>query len=81
MTTSTRYLTPPAIAKILGVTPERVICWIKSGKLRAFNLSEGTKRPRYRVAPDDLEDCLRACEVEATPRPRRRKQQKRYEYY
>ncbi|MBN1591375.1 MAG: helix-turn-helix domain-containing protein [Pirellulales bacterium] len=77
-----KYLTPPAAAKLLGVTPERVIGWIRAGALRAINLSEGALRPRFRIAPDDLDDFLRAREVVTRPKPQRRRRRKdHYEFY
>lgn len=53
----TDALTPPDVAKRLGVKPATVIGWIKSGQLKASNLSKGA-RPRYRVQPDDLAEFL-----------------------
>lgn len=53
-----RYLTPPAVAKRLGVDHHRVLAWIRSGKLRAVNLGDGPIRPRYRIDPGDLGDFL-----------------------
>lgn len=51
------YTTPPKIAKLLGVTCEKVLSWIRSGQLRAVNLSS-RNRPRWKVRPDDLERFL-----------------------
>ena len=37
------------------VSPEQVTAWIKSGQLRAIDLAKpGAKRPRYRIAVEDL---------------------------
>ena len=72
-----RYLTPPMIAKRLRVSPEKVLNWIRKGELRAVNISDGGRRPRYRVAPDDLEAFLKRREVQPPPpiqRRRRRRQ-------
>jgi len=76
-----RFLTPPAVAKRLGVTPERVISWIRAGRLRAVNLSDGPIRPRYRVAPDDLERFLTSREVSPRPRPVRRRCEPTVKHY
>jgi hypothetical protein len=59
---------------MLGVTAEKVIGWIKSGQLRAVNLSNGAQRPRYRIDLDDLArfECSRAVGKQS-PRPRRRR--------
>lgn len=55
--TNEKYLTPPNIAKRLGVTCDKVLGWIRSGQLRAVNLSEGG-RPRWKISPTDLETFL-----------------------
>ena len=68
-----RLLTPPAVAQRLGVDPARVIGWIRAGRLRAINLSDGELRPRFRIDPADLDDFLRAREVVARPKPQRRR--------
>ena len=51
-----RWLSPPQIARIVGVTPEKVITMIRSGELRAVDVAtRGSRRPRYRVRPEDLD--------------------------
>jgi hypothetical protein len=47
------YQSPPEIAKEWRVSCDRVLHFIKTGKLRAVNLSEGHERPRWKVSPDD----------------------------
>ncbi len=47
-------LSPPQIAKRWGIHPRRVLSWIRSGELRAINISEGGQRPRYLVDVADL---------------------------
>ena len=50
-----RYLTPPEVAELLRVDPDKVRRWIARGELRAFNVaSSGCVRPRWRIDPDDL---------------------------
>lgn len=72
------YWTPPQIAERLKVAPERVIAWIRSGKLRAVNVGSGQLKPRYRVAEDDLDALLRSLAVAPhTPRPTRARRQRR----
>ncbi|MGD0899210.1 MAG: helix-turn-helix domain-containing protein [Thermoguttaceae bacterium] len=49
-------MSPPAIAKHLGIKADKVLTWIRSGELRAFNVA--TKqggRPLWRIKPVDLE--------------------------
>jgi hypothetical protein len=48
-----------------------VLAWIRSGELKASNLSKGS-RPRYRVTPDDLAAFLKSRQPEP-PTPRQRK--------
>jgi len=45
---------PPEVARRLGCKPERILGWIRSGKLQALNTSAGSKRPRFRVTPEAL---------------------------
>lgn len=52
-----RKLTPPEMAALWGINPDKVINWIKSGELPAIDAS--TKRggrPRYRIDVDDIAD-------------------------
>ena len=73
------YLTPPAIARELGIDPSKVIGWIMRGELRGVNVSANpatAKRARWRVAKDDLENFLdtRAAQpVRSVERKRRRR--------
>jgi transposase len=53
------FLTPPAIGKLLGVTPETVIAWIRSGDLNGINVATNLAgRPRYKVAQESLDRFL-----------------------
>ena len=52
------YLTPPQIAKLLGINPDKVRKWIMSGEMRAANVSDSDQRPRWRVHRDDFRECL-----------------------
>ena len=48
-------LTVPEVAKYLRVRPDKVLSWIRSGRLFGYNTSEhDSGRPKYRVNPDDL---------------------------
>ncbi len=53
-----RFLTPPAIGKILGCGSDKILSLIRSGELRAVNLANGSNRPRWKVDPDDLQALL-----------------------
>ncbi len=65
-------LSPPEVAKRLGVKPEKVINWILSGRLRAINVSNGT-RPRYRIDLQNLADFERSLSVVTAPKRQRRR--------
>ena len=68
------FLTSREIAKLLRVSPDKVLGWIHRGKLRAVNVSNRI-RPRYRVSQDDLAAFLTAREVQPPPPKSRQKQQ------
>ena len=73
--TSKSYMTPPEIAKLLRVSPEKVIGWIRRGELRAINVSNGWQRKRFLIGQDDLDAFLTRREVHPPPpRPRRMRQ-------
>ena len=78
-----RWLSPPAVARLVGVTPEKIISLIRNGELRAIDVStRGCRRPRFRVRPEDLESWARGREAVPTPpAPRRRQQSGPKEYY
>ncbi len=49
-------LTPPEVAKLLGVNPDKIRNWIRSGDLKAINIAKSLSgRPRYVVDRDELE--------------------------
>ena len=49
-------MTVPEVAKFLRVRPNKVLSWIRSGRLRGYNIAERENgRPKYRVNPDNLE--------------------------
>ena len=47
-------LTPPMIARLWGTGVDKVYAAIRSGDLRAINLSSGHERPRYLIDKADL---------------------------
>jgi hypothetical protein len=50
-----RLITPPELARRYGVSPEKIITWIRSGELHAVDLA--TKlggRPRYAISEEDI---------------------------
>jgi excisionase family DNA binding protein len=65
-----RWLSPPQIAQVVGVTPEKIIAMIRSGELRAIDVAtRGSRRPRFRVTPEDLDAWARGREAVPTPSP------------
>lgn len=65
-----RTLTPPEIAKYFRVSNDKVLAWIRSGELRATNVSN-CARPLYRVEESDFEAFkLRRSSTSAVPTPR-----------
>ncbi len=55
MPATKRNMTPPEVARMLGVSSAKVILWIRQGELRALNLANrGCIRPRYSVSPDAI---------------------------
>jgi len=51
-----RKLTPPQIARMWGVSVEKILAFIRAGQLRAVNgaLPGRNQRPRWLVDVDDL---------------------------
>jgi hypothetical protein len=48
-------LTPPALARRWGISVDKVLAWIRSGELRAFNAATRTGgRPRWLIDETDL---------------------------
>jgi excisionase family DNA binding protein len=76
----TQYLTPPQIARRLGVKASKVLAWIDRGELVAANLADRRGgRPRWRIAPEALASFLAARSsrpaTQATNRHRLRKRE------
>jgi hypothetical protein len=62
------------LARLWGISPEKVISWIRRGELRAVNVASRLGgRPRWLIDPKDVEDFERRRTATAAPRPRRRK--------
>lgn len=54
-----QWLTPPEVAKQLGIHAEKVRAWIEQGELIAVNVAENAKgRPTWRIAALELEKFL-----------------------
>lgn len=70
------FLTSSELAKILRVSRDKVMGWIRRGQLTAINVSEGA-RPRYRVSRESLEEFLKVREVQPPPSRTKRRQSQR----
>ncbi len=56
MTAGRTKWTPPEIARRWGISPEKVVGWIRSGELKAMNAATRIGgRPRYLIDARDLE--------------------------
>lgn len=68
------YLSSREIAKLLRVSPDKVLGWIRGGALKAVNVGN-TSRPQYRVSTDALEEFLTTREVQIPPKRSRARRQ------
>lgn len=75
------FLTPPKIAKALAVNPDKVLGWIRLGRLKAVNVVDPPKRPRYRVSPEALQEFLNSIAVTPAAKTPRRAAAKTYKRY
>ena len=66
------WYTPNQLAKVLRVGPNRIRGWIHRGELAASNVSDGEKRPRWRISQESLDDFLEGRTPSFKPKPRRR---------
>jgi transposase len=67
------------IADRYGRTEATILCWIKSGELRAINVGRkpGAKKPRWRITPEALA-AFELARESGTPAPvKTRRRQKR----
>lgn len=69
------FLKPTEIAKLLRVSPGKVLAWIRQGDLKAVDVGED-KRSGYRVHQEDLSAFLASREVKPPP-PHQRRQSRR----
>lgn len=66
--------TPPELASEWGVSPDKILGWIRSGELPAMNLATTQAgRPRYRIDQAGIETFQRRrANQSPTPKPTRR---------
>ena len=71
-------LIPREVAKLLKVSPDTVLNWIRTGQLKAYNVASlNSSRPSYRVDPEALEQFKRLRQV-LPPPPKQRRRKPRY---
>jgi len=77
-TTKPRTYIPREVAEIFRVSEEKVLRWIASGELVAFNVAASTSgRPRWRITQEALDDFIRTRSATPPPqKPTRRKRQR-----
>lgn len=68
-------LTPPELARLWGISPDKVLAWIRGGELRAIDASSRRGgRPRFLIDRADIETFEANRAVTPPPKsPRRRK--------
>lgn len=66
-TTIEKCLTVDEYAERLRVSRDKILGWIRSGKLKALNTSDAT-RPQYRITLESIEQFERGLES-STPLP------------
>ncbi|TWT92457.1 Helix-turn-helix domain protein [Botrimarina colliarenosi] len=74
-----RKLTPPELARLWRVSPQKVLAWISSGELRAINAATNPngERPRYLIDADAVTAFERSrAVVEPKPAPQKRRAKK-----
>lgn len=73
------YVTPPQLAEEMGVSEDKVLGWIASGELKAFNAAQSSKgkRPRWRITREEIakfqQDRMAQPPI---PKPKRRRRSK-----
>ena len=68
------YLTPPQLAKRYKIEARKVVAWIASGELVAFNAAtRATGRPRWRISEADIAVFERRRSGRPDPKPTRQR--------
>ncbi len=66
--------TPSELARRYGVSPDKVLAWIRAGELRAVNVATRcTGRPRYVILPEAISAFEAARSVAPPPRVARKR--------
>jgi excisionase family DNA binding protein len=65
-------MTPPQVARLLGVSDDKIRHWIRTGELKATDVVlRRLSRPRWRVAQADLDAFIQARQPEPPLVPQR----------
>ncbi len=75
-----RCLRPKDVANYFGVDAGKVAVWIRTGKLRAVNVGNGSQRPRYRITASDLAAFEQERMIIPLAKPVRRRSKSGYQY-
>ncbi|MCA8995034.1 MAG: helix-turn-helix domain-containing protein [Planctomycetaceae bacterium] len=68
--------TPPELAQEWGVSPDKILDWIRSGELPAMNLAATQNgRPRYRIDQDGI-DTFKRRRANHSPTPKQTRKRK-----
>ena len=71
-------LTPPQVARMWGISVDKVLTWIRNGELPAINAAATLNgRPRYLVDTDALDSFERRRQVAPKTSPVRRRRERR----
>jgi len=70
--------TPSELARRWGISPDKVLNWIRKGDLKAINVASSPNvRPRYRIPGDAIDDFqLRRQPIPRTPNVQSRRAQR-----
>jgi hypothetical protein len=77
-------LTPPQLARRWGVSPDKILAWIRSGELRAFNAATNRGgRPRWLIDEADVKafETLRSASAQPFTRRRSRSMDQVIEFF
>lgn len=81
--TTKQKLTPPEVAELWGISPDKILAWIRSGELRAIDASTTRGgRPRYLIDVGDLAAFERSRSTTPVPasKPAKRRRQPTKQY-
>jgi Helix-turn-helix domain len=74
--TAKTKLTPPELARLWGISPEKIVGWIRSGELAAVNMATNRQgRPRWAIDIEAVRAFERSRAATPVPTPRRRRRQ------